>query len=131
MRLALFCALFATTCDGYVWPAQEKEKGPELSLEVGTKQDAEQVAKVASTFLELAHSGKAGDAIKLVEEKHRDKVRDFLAEEKFGKLKTINRIAIFEGRRGWLARVKATVEPDQEIGIDLILLDKRWWITVR
>lgn len=129
---------FLVVCSGVFSCAdlrsQEKEKPVEITLEVGTKEDAALAMKVVKRFLELAQENKITDAIdELVEERYRQKVRDEFRMGKLEKvkLKSINRIALFDSNRGWRARVKATVEPDQEIGIDMIYLEKRWWITVR
>ncbi len=113
--------------------SQEKEKPVEMTLEVGTKEDAERAMKVARRFLELAQAKKITDAAAQVEERYRQKVHDEFEMGKLNrlKLKSINRIALFDSNRGWRARLKATVESDQEIGIDMIFLQNRWWITVQ
>ena len=115
--------------------AEEKVAEPEITLDHGTKADAEAALKVLRKFLTNWEARKYSDALKEVHPTVREGHKKEMKKRPF-KLQRIEDIKLSKRRDIFRARIHVAADPSppradrkkRGIGIDMIFIDDRWWI---
>jgi hypothetical protein len=119
-------------------PAVEKKPKPKVNLHAGTQADADAAAAVIERFLSLWTQRKHDEAAKLVDEPVRKAFADNLRKREIT-FQSLNDISLRLQGDILVARVHAFIAPSadrpdlkhQEIGLDMVSRDGKWWVTKR
>ena len=111
---------------------------PPVVLDAGRPEDADAAIDVVRRFLNAWERGRHQEALQFVAERHRQSFAKELARNPV-KVQRIDRIRLFEYGGKMLARVHASTDPSPSrpdlpshgIGIDMAIIDGKWWVIVR
>jgi hypothetical protein len=111
---------------------------PKVTLDAGTQTDADAAIAVMEKFLGLWDERKYEEASKLVAEPVRKLFVENMPKRDI-EFKSVDDIHLFKRDEILLARVHASLAPSperkdlkkQEIGMDMVYRDGKWWVTAR
>jgi hypothetical protein len=118
-------------------PRAEKAK-PKVNLQAGRQEDADAAAAVMEKFLGLWSQRKHEEAAMLVAEPLRKTFADHMPKRNI-EFQSVDDVRLSQSGQFLIARVHASIAPSperkdlrkQEIGLDMILQDGKWWVTKR
>jgi len=134
----LFSVLALTVPCIAVSPATQETPGPKVVLDAGTQAEADSAIAVVKKFLGFWDERRYDEACALVDEPVREQFEEHMKKRAI-ELKSVDDIRLYKVNDNLLARAHASVGPSpdrkelkkQEIGIDMVFRDGKWWIAAR